>query len=322
MARTDFASRDIPEAHSLGEVLRAVRQHRGYKPEEVASRLMVSRDVIVALERDQLDKLPPQVYMQGILRRYAALLRFDERAVIDLYKRDLSIYEKVGHKEAKILPKRQKKQFIFVTPTVIKWTAVVLAVLFGAAYIFYQLSSFSDAPTVALAQPVSDAEINQSDLVVLGTVTGGATLTINGQEVLVDEQGNFRENIVLQNGDNVIEVRAKNKLGKTTVVTRHVVVKNAGLPTTAQEGGLVLTASIQREATWVQVVADDQTIFTGTMLAGSSRTFQAERSLVVSAGRANKVLISFNGTNLGSLGSTDTIIRDVRFDRSTTSLPK
>ncbi len=317
MVHAGFETRRIGTAHTVGEVLREARLQRAYRIEDVAGRILARKETLLALERDQFEKLPPQVYTLGILRKYADFLHIDPEAVIELYKRDAGILKRLKKDPApRILPTPSKRQRLYITPSALKYTFIILAVIAGALYIFLQVSSFSKPPLLTLSQPSADIETSESDQIVLGTTNPSANVTINGQSVVVDEQGNFEENLVLQNVDNVIEVTATNKLGKVTQVIRHVVVHTPTVTAANSDKPINITIAVQQDATWVQVAADGQNVFTGTMLPGSSRNFTASDNITISSGRANHVTLSFNGVLVGTLGPRDEIIRDVRFDRT------
>ena len=50
-------------------------------------------------------------------------------------------------------------------------------------------------------------------------------LTVNGKDVMVNEAGRFSTEIDLNDGVNTIAVSVTKKHGKTTTITRHVVVR-------------------------------------------------------------------------------------------------
>lgn len=60
------------------------------------------------------------------------------------------------------------------------------------------------------------ADIEGDYLLVRGRTSGQSRVFINGQEVLVNEQGLFSESILLPDGQNVLNFRAISRLGKET----------------------------------------------------------------------------------------------------------
>lgn len=88
----------------------------------------------------------------------------------------------------------------------------------------------TSAPTLNVTSPTEGLLINSNKVTVSGTAAAGSDavtltgVTINGEPAEVGEGGAFSEEITLQEGENTITIIAKDSLGKTTTVTRHVTV--------------------------------------------------------------------------------------------------
>lgn len=84
------------------------------------------------------------------------------------------------------------------------------------------------APELTVESPVDNAKLNVEVVHVKGKATDNielAKLEINGLEVTVDEEGNFHERILVNQGENLITVRAVDHAGNETVVERRVFVQ-------------------------------------------------------------------------------------------------
>ena len=88
----------------------------------------------------------------------------------------------------------------------------------------------TSAPTLNVTSPAEGLLTNSNKVTVSGTAAAGSDavtlseVTINGESVSVGAGGSFSKEITLQEGENTITVIAKDSLGKTTTVTRHVTV--------------------------------------------------------------------------------------------------
>lgn len=88
----------------------------------------------------------------------------------------------------------------------------------------------TQAPTLNVTSPTENLLTNSKNVTVSGTAAAGSDavtlteVTINGEPADIGEGGTFSEEIVLEEGQNTITVIAKDSLGKTTTVTRHVTV--------------------------------------------------------------------------------------------------
>lgn len=84
------------------------------------------------------------------------------------------------------------------------------------------------APTLNVSTPTENLITNSGTVTVSGTAAAGsdavtlAEVTVNGEAVEVEEDGSFSKEVSLTEGANTITVIAKDNLGKTTTVTRHV----------------------------------------------------------------------------------------------------
>ncbi len=354
MMQAKFERRKIVRTQTLGEVLRRTRLERGYQLAEVSKRTMIPAEYIEYLEKGKYEQLPAKVYVEGYVRKVATALNLNQNALVKVYKREVGIQENLDkeHKKHEKSSRFSNPRFV-VHPTLLRNIGVAGLILAAIGYLWFQVSSLSKAPEISLIQPASDSRVSQDELLVLGTVSRGSTVNINGQSVFVSETGDFKENLTLESGANSIQIQAQNRLGKTTTITRQIYadlpkknqqVASAASSASAQTpqgtttnstpagtpmvlgsettkvpevSGVNLGVSIADTATWVQVAVDGKTTFSGTMLPGSSKSFTASDSVTVTSGKANKTLITFNGKNIGPLDSSGGVVRDVKFDRNT-----
>ena len=80
------------EAISYGRYLKSVRLERGMTMKQVAAVTRVSRDVLEAIEAEDHERLPAEVFVRGFIRSYAKTVGADgERAVRSYEKRLASV---------------------------------------------------------------------------------------------------------------------------------------------------------------------------------------------------------------------------------------
>ena len=88
----------------------------------------------------------------------------------------------------------------------------------------------TSAPTLNLTSPAEGLLTNSNKITVAGTAAAGDSnvtlqeVTVNGQAVSVGEGGAFSYEYTGTEGENTIITVAKDSLGRTTTVTRHVTV--------------------------------------------------------------------------------------------------
>ena len=160
-----------------------------------------------------------------------------------------------------------------------------------------------------------------------GTTEKDAKLYINGQQILVNDDGKFRENITLQSGTNLINIRAVNRFEKEAMET--LTVKSDFQPEepanqessmnneNGKTNGLELEIRVDPGPVWLSVESDGNLVFSGTMLTGATQRFRAEKKILINSGKADATFVKFNGKEIGALGKDGNPVRGVTFTADT-----
>ncbi len=82
-----------------GQIIKATREARRISISEVVQRLLLSKQVILALEDDNYSKIPAQVYAEGYLKAYAQFLQIPSDTIIKSFRR-LNVYPSFETKKA------------------------------------------------------------------------------------------------------------------------------------------------------------------------------------------------------------------------------
>ena len=131
----------MDERETLGKYLKNQRESKKISLREVAKNTRVREHILMAIEEDQHDLLPPATYVKGFLLSYAKYLRLDPNDV-------LLRYEKVLKGEPVTLPRIQplkpKRKILWKA----KQSWVVIGVLIASFIIFYLFSPYSSKPPI------------------------------------------------------------------------------------------------------------------------------------------------------------------------------
>ena len=71
---------------SIGEELKRERQRRGLTLEQVRDVLHIKVAYLHALEHDEFNRIPGNVYIKGFIKNYSELLGLDSRRLVDTFK--------------------------------------------------------------------------------------------------------------------------------------------------------------------------------------------------------------------------------------------
>ena len=79
------------------------------------------------------------------------------------------------------------------------------------------------APSLEITQPPTDISTTQNTIEIIGKTESTAYLSINDQEVYLEADGNFKTEINLNEGVNIIKIESKNRFNKVNTIIRRVI---------------------------------------------------------------------------------------------------
>lgn len=320
---------------TLGEKLQKLRSERRASLNEVSKYTRIQIKYLEYLEEGAYAKMPADVYVRGFLRSYAEFLGVEERNLIRLYDKESEIKKNL---EKSKLPKigwqGEKKKAIDVssfvfTPRILAVALVALAAIGGFFYLYKEIGAFASTPRLVVLSPENNYSTDGNSITVEGVTDRDARIFLNGAPILVSDDGKFRESVTVQPGANTINIKASNKFDKAieTTLTVQSTVKAAPANPTEQADGADLPAQGQKSLdmevrvdpgpVWVSVEADDNLVFSGTVLTGATQAFQAEKKIVVSSGKGNATFIKFNGKDVGALSENASAVKNATFTADT-----
>jgi len=306
MADALFKSKPI-KIDTLGEYLKNIREKLNLDIKTVSLLTQIKPVYLENLEAGKYENLPAEVYIRGFLKNLSAVYRIEEQVLVDQFEKEHGFAKAHERRAALNVPK------IWFTPRTTIIVSSVVVLLAAVGYVGSQISSVLTPPKLSVVEPASDESITGNSIVVSGTAEIGADVSINDQAVLLDQNGQFNENVILSDGLNQIEIVAKNKFNKVSTVVRKInaQVQKATVATVVLP--INLTIQIGPNPAWVSVEADGVTVQRGTMLAGSSKTISAKDDIVLTTANAGSTQVIYNGKDLGKLGRDDEVIRNVEF---------
>lgn len=210
---------------TLGERLRRRREEVGLTPQELAEEVQAPVKFVEALESDEYNVFSAKVYGLGFLKKILVTLAAEDHE--DIVKEfgnewDIRMFRK--QKELMPLP-GAKKNFSVVTPASL-WLGAG-GILLLAALVFFgaRITRFVGTPGLAIDEPPDNAAYSEPFIPVKGKTEKESSLTVNGRELKIDEQGFFDEILELGSGVHVLEFLVKNRFGSERREVRNVFIK-------------------------------------------------------------------------------------------------
>ena len=148
---------------TAGGLLRAERQRRGLTEKAVADQLHITMHYVRAIESDQYDKLPGEVFAKGYVKSYATILQLDENEIVRLYDQIVALKVEAAQEEGRLVAAR------LIKDRMLPWLVfAIILILVGFLSLWVYNQFFSNADTL---EPIAQALNNSSVALETGAVT-------------------------------------------------------------------------------------------------------------------------------------------------------
>lgn len=198
---------------TIGEVLKKGRIKSNKSLREISKTTRIKERFLQALENNKLEDLPNLPVALGFAKSYAKAVNLDPSLVAALLRRDFpEASATIKSAEMPLEP-----QSLWTPKTTIIATSLLTVFVLGV-YLARQYLLFAGSPPLEL-QKVSAAE---NKVEVQGKTSPAATVEINGEMVLVGEDGSFTYKTSPPD-DGMLEIEAVSRAGKRTVIRKSLV---------------------------------------------------------------------------------------------------
>lgn len=277
----------------LGQQLREAREARGLSVDDVAQGTRIRAAYIRALEEERFADLPAPVYVRGFLRNYATFLGLDAEELIGTLEQQSGSFQ-APHRR----PPREISTPVWRGPSPRAMAGALVLVLLVAfiAFIFRQYSEFtaSRSTSVFAATPSPTPETLVATAIPIPTVTPIPTLPPSPTPTGAPA--------------------AAKPTAVPTAVAVHATATAAPPPpsptpkaTPTQAAPVVLSLRASSDS-WLRVTVDGQIAFEGTLLPGTTRTWDGAKFITVRYGNAGGVSVTVNGVAEGVVGQPGQVV--------------
>ncbi|MEI8308744.1 MAG: RodZ domain-containing protein [Chloroflexales bacterium] len=272
----------------LGARLRLAREGQGLSLAQASVDTRILQQSLIALEEGAYQRLPGDVVIRGFIRNYAQYLGVPADELIELYRRERGVSEKIRIVPATNPP--PSRSYVFPS-------------FFGVFFVTVALVGMAYVSLNAMGRIGSGGPFGVVAVVPVATIPPPSPLPTSTPGAL----------------PQIASAPTARPLAVPTVGSGSQPAGGAA-PTVTQTGGAALTvtqtataagsiafevriASLRgNESSWVRVQSDGNTIYEGVMISGQRRVFDAQRRILIRAGNPPAVLVTVNGLEQGSLG--------------------
>lgn len=311
----DFKTKEVEHYGNLGEKLKKIREKKGYTLDQVSVSAQIKKSWLEQIEANDFDKLPPDVFVQGFLKKYSEFLGVNPKIITNWFKRERAIAKNIEKIEQPRPLKPIKEKKVFVTPKRI-WLTVLFFGLFSiTGFIYYQFSAFRNPPRLEIISPKENESTKESSVMIEGKTDPGADIFINEQSIPIAEDGTFKISFSLVSGPNSIKISAKNKVGKENVVEKTVIAQIPKLEeagTEIVETKIEATLEVLNKSTFIEIESDGQKT---NQIAAPKTTQQlvGKEKIIITTGNAANIKIKYKDVvyeNFGKDGEAKKIVID------------
>lgn len=205
----------------IGQRLKEKRIERKLTLSEVAIAIKIKPQFLEAIENGDYKKLPSPAYAHGFVRNYADYLGLPKVQTSALFKRDFD-----EQKAMKVLPDgiSRSKDFPVRRLNIRNLMLGGLVTFLFLGFLLFQVRGSIIPPSLSISSPKKGSTVTR-DITVSGKTDSNAAVTVNGESVFVNSNGEFSKRLNLFPGKTTIIVKSKSRLGKETTRSTDVTVK-------------------------------------------------------------------------------------------------
>ncbi len=178
--------------------------------EDASRDLRIPMNQLVGLEEEDFSVFSAELYARGAYGTYAKYLGIDSNISAHAFLRSLSsVRERIPltlHTPATFFER-------LIHPKIILAAGISFLALLVGGYIAWQVQSFWRLPNMTITSPVS-METHERAITLEGFAEEQSSLTVNGENVLLQEDSRFSLPLTLHRGINAVRLEVKNSAGR------------------------------------------------------------------------------------------------------------
>ncbi len=209
------------EEQSIGTLLRQARLGYSLSLSDVSEALLIRKENLEYLEKDEFAKIPERLYRDQFLKNYTTYLGLEWSDIQACYEAD----ESHGRKNDVSCSRHAlQSSHFWVAPRIFKNVLLGSLMVGIISYLTFLGVAASHPPVLLVFSPPDNFSSTTDTVMVSGQTKEDAGISINGQAIQKSKDGTFHQAVNLQDGVNRIQVSATKKFGREQIVERKVIV--------------------------------------------------------------------------------------------------
>lgn len=208
----------------VGDILKRNRLDKNFILEDVEKRTKIRVKFLRAIEEGDYSLFSSSTYLRGFIKNYSDFLQLPTQEILAVFRREFDKQDQI-----RIIPKgltsKPQNQMVHFTPKSISIIGGIALVVIFFTYLINGYLSVTGVPELVITKPEPGLTVATDKVIVEGYTDPAAKLTINNQEVLVSEDGNFSQEVSVNNNTTSLTIVSKKKDGKKNIVERVIEVQ-------------------------------------------------------------------------------------------------
>ncbi|MEI7741697.1 MAG: hypothetical protein WCJ29_04280 [bacterium] len=220
-----FTKKKISADETVGGYFRELLNSARMTDIALAEALHAQPRHVKALLNNDFKQLPGAYYTKHLIKKCSELLNGRAEYAESLFLRSVSTSDIVESPEKIFEYRRVRGAALIVVARVL--TGLAFVGVFAALMISFggNIRKALTPPSIDLLNPATDLVTSNRELKVEGKTEPEVIIKINGEQVVTDDVGVFSMPLYLNDGLNIVEVRAAKRYSKEQVVYRRVLVE-------------------------------------------------------------------------------------------------
>lgn len=302
----------VEQLRTIGAYLGRERKERGVSLDEIAIKTYIPLRLLQALEEGHVERLPEPVFVQGFMRRFADAIGLDGVALAKTFSPQPSFLverNETAVERPTLEPQPtddQAGQPMADAPMVEPKAGANSAV----EPIYVPPEYIQRAPLPAKRSSLPWVVLGTAVVLLLGV---GLVTVLNRSKPATDA----RNETPVPDSNAVASSPQPRIAASSSTASSPQASNNPSLSASVQPDATPAGSPIQvtvnlADDSWFQIVADGKTEFEGILKKGEQKTWTAQKKLVLQAGNAGAVSVSYNQGEAKRLGAPGEV-KDVTF---------
>lgn len=208
---------------TVGAFLRDSRQQAGQSLEKVSESTKIRLDYLEAIEADDFSKLPSAAFVKGFIRSFSLAIKADPEKALAIFRRDFD-----QNQQGRVVPRGLTQPIRsgkgFWNPRTTTLVGFGFGVTLFLAFLAWQVTALLSGPRLEVMSPPEELVTESRVVIVQGQSSSDATVRVNQNQVVLDQNGWFETELELEPGIHLVVIEAEARDGKQTQISRQVQV--------------------------------------------------------------------------------------------------